>query len=339
MQTMLRVRLMLPAMRLWLALLGLTVGAGFAQSVPMDEPHFRGDTHLAIIPVTAHDRSSGRPLPHLQPSDFLLFDNGKRVAVTTVDSGSDVQARPVVLWLVVQCPEATGDNGSRFLRGHVEALRAGLQQLQERSRVAVAHWCDDGQAVIDLEPTLLHGEAINQVQRLMDRADLAPSMQDNRLGELALQKALRLIYTNAEKTAEQAEPVIVFLYNDASAMPLREASAILNDLIESFAVIYGIGNGNIPDKSSGLGGFGEDPQWSVAHYLSKHSGGAYLYGSKGDYATPLAAIIQALQFGYQIGFVPPVLDGKQHRLELRLSDAANNRKTLLLYRTSYVPRK
>jgi hypothetical protein len=75
----------------------------------------------------------------------------------------------------------------------------------------------------------------------------------------------------------------------------------------------------------------------VAHYLSHQSGGIYLYGKEGHYAGALEAIIAAVHSRYQLSFVPPVRDGKRHKLQVRLANPQMQRDALILSRTEYVP--
>src|SRR5579871_2048991 len=41
----------------------------------------------------------------LKRDDFHVFDNGKEMPISSFDVGAERTARPIALWLVVQCPQ------------------------------------------------------------------------------------------------------------------------------------------------------------------------------------------------------------------------------------------
>jgi len=57
------------------------------------------------------------------------------------------------------------------------------------------------------------------------------------------------------------------------------------------------------------------------------------------YAKGLGEILQQLHFRYELGFRPEVLDGKRHKLRVKLADTVKSRHkgVRLRYRLAYVP--
>ncbi|MFZ0860679.1 MAG: hypothetical protein WCA27_21890 [Candidatus Sulfotelmatobacter sp.] len=57
------------------------------------------------------------------------------------------------------------------------------------------------------------------------------------------------------------------------------------------------------------------------------------------YAEALETILQQLHFRYQLGFQPLALDGKRHRLTVKLADTVKDQHKAmrLRYRAAYVP--
>ena len=58
-----------------------------------------------------------------------------------------------------------------------------------------------------------------------------------------------------------------------------------------------------------------------------------------NYATGLTQILRQLDSRYELGFQPEALDGKRHKLTVKLADAAKreHRGVRLRYRLAYVP--
>jgi hypothetical protein len=52
------------------------------------------------------------------------------------------------------------------------------------------------------------------------------------------------------------------------------------------------------------------------HYMAKHTGGTYLSAPSSGYAAALEAVLVQLHFRYELGFVPPAIDGKRHELRV-----------------------
>ena len=58
-----------------------------------------------------------------------------------------------------------------------------------------------------------------------------------------------------------------------------------------------------------------------------------------NYATGLTQILRQLDSRYELGFRPEALDGKRHKLTVKLTDAAKkqHKGVRLRYRLAYVP--
>src|SRR6266498_3374126 len=136
-----------------------------AQDDQNSAPVFHAGTSLVLVDVIAQDPKTLLPLIKLEKEDFHVRDNGKEVPISTFDSGSHYNTRPIALWFVVICNEKNnGLNGQEasglFL--HKEMLfRPALDHLDKNDRVGVAHWCDNGDARLDLPLTESRDAAIS----------------------------------------------------------------------------------------------------------------------------------------------------------------------------------
>ncbi len=158
-------------------------------------PTIRVDTSLVLVDVIAENTKTGlhtrELLTDLRREDFRIFDNGREMPISTFDIGPQNMTRPIALWLIVQCKEPLPpDWHSDFMLGNTKMLRPALDHLTSDDAVGVAHWCDDGRAVIDLHPGHDPDAALTKVEEVLEQK---PIEGDNRTGELAMQKLIQMV--------------------------------------------------------------------------------------------------------------------------------------------------
>ena len=117
-------------------------------------------------------------------------------------------------------------------------------------------------------------------------------------------------------------------------MPRREANHFIDELLETSAIVFGV-----RDRRSPNVGFLIDEQKEVARYMSAQTGGQYIDATSATYATALEEILKQLRFRYELAFKPEVLDGKRHKLTVKLADPVKDQHkgVRLRYRIGYVP--
>jgi len=292
---------------------------------------FHTSSNLVLVDVVALNH--GLPDKTLHREDFQLFDNGSLVPIKTFDIGAEATTRPLAIWLVLQCRMPDwGAQGSGYFAGQMSRFLPALKQLDPHDSVGVAHWCDNGDAQIDLQPTSDTDQAVSAAEQLLSTT---PSTRGHdRPGELALQKSLQLIIDASRSTKPEPLPVVIFLYGDWSGMPKSEANHFIDELLETSAIAFGL-----RDQRSPHIWWLPGEQRQVAHYIATETGGEYFDVAQDAYSSGLAQILEQLHFRYELGFQPPALDGKRHKLTVKLIETANKQhKTVRLrYRAAYVP--
>jgi hypothetical protein len=306
-----------------------------ASSSETQAPTFHSTSSLVLVDVMALDPKNGLPLNKLNREDFKLFDNGAEVPITTFDSGSHFDTRPVALWLVVICGEQNkGDTGSGSFLGQEALFRPALDDLDKKDRVGVAHWCDNGDVKLDLPPTDNKDSAIS---KLHDALQPIPFIcpPGTRIGELALQRLFRSIIGNAHLSNPQPLPVVVMLHSDYTGQPPKELNLLIDDFLETSGIVFGIKDGYVPDGHELTNG----EIARIFHYMSDQTGGQYFSVPSNMYAAALQDILLQLHFRYELGFKPPSIDGKRHKLKVELVGAAreNYKSVRLRYRPEYIP--
>lgn len=291
----------------------------------------RTSTNLVLVDVVA--LKNGLPEKDLKQEDFQLFDSGIPVPIKTFDTGTQSTSRPLAVWLVVQCRMPNWEaQGSGYFAGQMNRFALALRKIEKQDTVGVAHWCDNGDAQLDLQPTANIDDATAAADRVLV-ASPNPGNHD-RTGELALQKTLQLIIDATRSSKPEPVPVIIFLYGDWSGMPRSEADHFIGELLETSAVAFGL-----RDQRSPHIWWLPGEQRQVAHYIAAQTGGEYLDVSSEGYGSGLEQILQQLHFRYELGFQPSVLDGKRHKLTVKLLASASHehQRVRLRYRTAYVP--
>ena len=311
------------------------VVAGVAQEGPAvnqaSETTFYTSSDLVLVDVIA--LKNGVPDKGLKRDDFQVFDDGHPVSIKTFDSGAQFTTRPLVLWFVVQCNMRGYEaKGSGLFTGRISRFQPALTYGEHQDRVAVAHWCDDGQSKLDLPPTKNVDEVVTAVELVLVPG---PDTKDHgRAGELALQQTLQHIVDTTRGSRPEPLPVLIFLYGDYSSMDKSEADHFIGELLETSAIAFGVRDRRSPHIWLTPG-----EQKEIAHYLATQTGGQYFDATPETYATALGKILQQLHFRYQLGFKPEALDGKRHKLDVKLTDSAKNQHkgVRLRFRAAYVP--
>lgn len=334
-------------MKLHPCLLGLFLGSSIlslsldAQSpVPASTPQ----TQASMMPVDGVAEQEN-PATHglglltqLKKTDLRLFDNRKEVAIQSFAAGAET--RPIALWLVVQCGTGSPpDFGSTFMKGKTQILKPALQHLGKRDFIGVAHWCDNGQANVDFAPGKDVDGALKTVEEVFNGK---VSNVNDRAGQLAMHSMVRALVESTHSIKVEGDqplmPVLLFLYGDQGGTDSREANGIIQDLVESSGMVFGLSLIEIHHDI--MEDVGSGQTFNQAHYYARTTGGQYYSTSRTELFGPtLDYIITQLHLRYTLGFQPSKLDGKPHELRVEMTKDAQNRfpKTTLRFRIECFP--
>lgn len=310
-----------------------------AAQAPSPEPPLTTmvkEVSLTLVDVLAIDPATHRPLK-LTASDLEILDNGKRVEMSSFDEGANFHTRPLAVWIIIQChyrdwPET---KASGYFAGNAELFRVAFQFLDKPDKVGIAHWCDDGTAKLDLPPTADANVVLRNLSGMFDVLK-AGAIRVDRDGELAFQKLLRLIVADTRNTSPEPLPVMVILHDDWTGMPQDEADKVINEILDTSGIVYGIRDERSPQIGAIHGELDH-----IFHYFAAQTGGEYLTARFPRYGIALADILQQLHFRYQIGFRPQLIDGKRHKLTVRFSPNAAQQygNVRLRFRAEYLAKR
>jgi hypothetical protein len=295
----------------------------------------RVQSSLVLIDVITQDPKNGLPVRDLHREDFRVSDDGKEVSTVFFEAGAGHNTRRFIVWLVVICNEGGKVGGSRDFVGKEAYFRPALNHLEQHDTVGVAHWCDNGETHLDLLPTEDRDSPIRVLAETIKPISFHTGGDSDAVGEVTYRKMLRLIIQDAHRRTPQPLPVIVFLDGDHTGQPRSELDPVVDDVLETSGIVFGIKDEKAP-RCCGLM-IGEQSQ--ISHYMASQTGGEYFSCSADGYAAALEKILMQLYFRYVLGFVPPMIDGKRHKLRVELTKEAREKHkgVRLRVRREYIP--
>ncbi len=297
----------------------------------------RVQSSLVLIDVISQDPKSGLPVRDFKKEDFQIYDNGLEVPIISFEAGARLDTRSVILWLVVLCNEQGKTGGSAQFVGKESLFRRALNDLDKRDTVGVAHWCDNGEARFDLYPTEDRDRPIRAlvetIKPIPFHAGRGPD-KTNMIGETMFCRLVRLIIQDAQRRNSQPLPVVVFLDADYTGQPLSDLNELVDDFLETSGIVFGIKDDSFP----GLPKL-QHEQGQIMHYMADQTGGQFFAAPPVGYSAALEAILMQLHFRYELGFIPPAIDGKRHTLKVKLANEAKDRYKgiRLRFRPEYIP--
>ena len=189
------------------------VGQSSSPPPAISEQTFRSGTSLVLLDVFALDSTTGLPLNKLTREDFRVLDGGRPVAIETFDSGVRYDTRPFTLWLVTLCNMLDySELQSGLFAGKINLFRPALEHLDKHDTVGVAHWCDNGESGIDLQPNRHIDQVIAATEKSLQKRPFnnprCEPMLGNRAvtcaGERALREMMQKILQNTSESKRSA---------------------------------------------------------------------------------------------------------------------------------------
>jgi len=269
------------------------------------EPIFRSSTRIVPVVTTVLD-AQGRLAPGLEQDEFTILDNGKPVEISFFQN--DVQPFTVVVML----------DYSASMTANLDRLQAAAEQFVLRLLPE-----DKGQVGSFSDKIQFSGTFTN------DRDDLIFALEDlqfgnpTRLYDATYESIAMLDDVNGRKV------VLVFTDGDDTASR-RGMGDVLERAKNDEVMIYAIGLES--EFFNGQRMVRTRPDRGLRR-LADETGGGYFELKKTDELAPtFTRVAQELHSQYVLGFTPAALDGKQHKLTVRLKKpgmTARARKTYL----------
>jgi hypothetical protein len=194
--------------------LALACSLALFGSAQQRAPMIRTQSSLVLVDIISQDQKTGLPIRDFQRSDFRIFADDRELPIASFDSDARYDTRPVIVWLVVICNERGKIGGSAEFVGNERWFRPAFDQLDKQDTVGVAHWCDNGEARLDLEPSKDRDAPIAALTAAIRPIHFYADPFAYRVGEAAFRRLIRLIIQNTRRRNPEPLPVIVFLDGD-----------------------------------------------------------------------------------------------------------------------------
>src|SRR3954469_17603062 len=283
--------------------IALLAAATLAASAQQEAPTFKATTQIVSVPATVLD-GQGRLVPNLEQDQFTIIDNGKPQDITFFQNGT--QPFTVVVML----------DYSASMTSSLDLLRAAAEQFLLRMLPQ-----DKGQVGAFSDRIEFSGEFTS------DRDDLISALRDLQYGNPtrlwdAVDQSIAML-----KGIDGRKVVLVFTDGDDTYSKVGFGT-VLDHAKDNDVMVYAIGlqstyfNGQRMVRSQ--------PDRSLRK-IAEETGGGYFELKKTDELAPtFTRVAQELHSLYTIGFEPAVLDGKEHKLDVKMKGAgqvARARKT------------
>ena len=284
------------------ALLLLAVVAVRAQQ----EPTFRGGTSIVPILATVLDET-GRLVPDLERADFTVLDNGKPQEIVFFQN--DVQPFTVVVTLDFSFSmnnnlDLLRAAAEQFLLRMLPADKAQVGAFSDKIRFS-GHFTNDRDDLIMALKDLQYGNPT----RLYDAIDMSIDLLDDASGRKVV-----LVFTDGDDTASR-----------------RNFGDVLTKARDKEVMVYAIG---LQSEFFNGARVARSRPASALRKLADETGGGYFELKKtAELAPTFTRVMQELHSLYALGFSPANLDGKEHKLEVKVkSGMARARRSYIASR-------
>jgi Ca-activated chloride channel family protein len=308
------------ALIVFAAALASVVLAAAPPSPQVQEPVFRAGTRTVPVYVTVTD-TEGRLVPDLGRDDFEILDNGKPQTISVF--ANDVQPIMVVMMLdrsgsMVENFRRVQEASEQFVNRLLPADKARIGSFSYRIQVDPRTFTNDREELLRIlykelqEPgptplwnavavgmtALLHQEGRRVVLVFTDGAD---NPGNGRATNISLGDAMK---------RAREEDVMVYAVGLTGRAPMRGMRQRGG---------YG-GWGRYPPPPGGGQPMGREqkPDEGLAKIAAESGGGYFELESTDNLGATFARVADELHRQYAMGFSPEKLDGKTHKLDVRV---------------------
>jgi Ca-activated chloride channel family protein len=264
-----------------------------AQTPPQEQkPVFRAGSRIEVpIYATVID-SSGRLVPDLEQGDFTVLDDGKAVELTTFSNASLPFTAVVML------------DTSASMTNNLELLNRAAEQFLIRllpvDRAQVGAFNDKIQ---------LSGRFTN------DRDELIAALDDLQFGNPTRLNDAIEVSLNALERVDGRRVILMFSDGEDTASKTRFRT-VLERARDEEVMAYAIGleseffDGQRVQRSR--------PSRDLRRIADETGGGYFELKKTAELAPTFTRVAQELRSQYLLGFAPATLDGKLHKLDVRV---------------------
>jgi len=286
------------------ATLACVAGATLALAAQQG-PTFRATTQIVAVPTTVVD-AQGRLVPSLEQDQFSILDNGKPQEITFFQN--ETQPFTVVVML----------DFSGSMTANLKFLIAATEQFLLRMLPA-----DKGMVGAFSDRIEFSGDFTN------DRDDLIAALKDLQYGNPtrlwdAVDQSIGML-----EGLDGRKVVLVFTDGDDTSSRVGFGK-VMDRARQEEVMVYAIGLQS--EYFNGQRMVRSQPDRSLKKIAEETGAGYFELKTTDELAPTFTRVAQELHSLYTLGFAPAALDGKEHKLEVRMKTAsmtARARKTYI----------
>lgn len=281
-----------------------TYAQGGGTQAERQEPLFRSGTRIVPVVTTVTD-AQGRLVPMLEREEFTILDNGRPQDITFFQN--DVQPFTVVVML----------DYSASMTANLDRLKAAAEQFLLRLLPQ-----DRGQVGSFSDKIQFSGTFTN------DRDDLIFALADLQFGNPtrlydAINESIAML-----RGVEGRKVVLAFTDGDDTASRVGMGD-VLDRARDEEAMIYAIGLES--EYFNGQRIVRTRPDRGLRRLADETGGGYFELKKTDDLAPTFTKVAQELHSQYTLGFTPTTLDGKEHKLVVRMKQPGMNARARRTY--------
>jgi Ca-activated chloride channel family protein len=284
-----------------------------AQEPPAQAPQskFKVSTNSVALYATVTDATK-RLVPDLTEEDFEVYDNGKPQAITQFDN------RPLPITVVVMLDTS----GSMTLA--LDLVKSAAEQFLLRMMPE-----DQGMVGAFNDKIEFHPEGFtnsrDELVRALKELDFG---YPTRLYDAVNQSMAQL------KGIPGRKVILVFTDGDDNASKFGSGDVTDRGRVED-VMVYSIGLEN--EYFDGARRVRSSPDRGLKRLSEETGGGFFLLKKTDELTSTFTRVAQELHSQYVLGFTPQVLDGKVHKLEVRLKKPGMTARARKSYLASSEP--
>jgi Ca-activated chloride channel family protein len=302
---------------------------------PGQQPTFRSGASTVAVYATVTD-SSGRLVPNLTKDDFEIYDNGKPQPITLFEA----ETQPITIAIMLDRSGSMKENANLVIAGAEEFVRKLLPEDKARIGTFAANihldpedFTSDHKVLLGILRGDLQTEGPTPLWNAANKAMGALVGQDGR--------KVVLLFTDG------VDQPMNFKTNNVSVMDVVERATRDDMMVYAIGLEsrmpYGRRRSPLPGGGGFDGGFGGNAGGGMTQRpdpglpkIAEETGGGYFELTRADdLKSTFARVADELHQQYALGFEPTKLDGKTHKLEVKLKTRGMKARA----RQSYVAAK
>jgi Ca-activated chloride channel family protein len=285
--------------RLFAVLVAVGIASGHLIAQNPEQPIFRGGSRVEVPVYATVVDPTGRLIVDLDKTDFTVTDDGKPVELTTFSNAS----QPFTV-VVMMDTSASMTNNLELLNRAAEQF---LIRLLPVDRAQVGAFNDKIQ---------LSGRFTNNRDELIDALDDLYFGNPTRLND-----AIDVSLTALEKI-EGRRVILVFTDGEDTSSKIGFRT-VLERARNEEVMVYAIGLES--EYFNGVRVQRSRPSRDLRRIADETGGGYFELKKTAELAPTFTRVAQELRSQYLLGFAPATLDGKVHKLDVKVRTGANVR--------------